>query len=683
MSAVPEVKIETPEAICSVIITDTTDTTTTTMTTTTATVTTATTITTATTTATITTASGMKEEKKDSAENPISSCIVKQEDSENRKLHSDFAINSATTPATEKSSLVATEEKANLLQSSSSDAVADKGAFTDNANIDRPEIAKSLKTDDTTAGVTANEVIDLQNSANNFEQNKMNCKMPDSTEPNLNIISDQTLKPETVIPTGLMLSENRINNTAAIVEPSDAVFVSSDEKKEKNDLKDGGVTETGEGIEKDNLEKDYKAKEESTSLDDKEASSDEVDHFVDAKSSTQIDGASGDDTVENSEEIKEQTEEIQDEDGYEYDDEEQEAEPDDDEVEGNPAFIPKSGRYYMHDSRNTDEERMPEPSSHSRADGKWKHDRFDERSQGPKTKRELMNRYGYDIRNEGKNSGGGGSMNASAPHSSQTRGTTRGSNSGGNKYGNRGRHSNRALPHHPQHQPDDRRDHRRPVQNSGAGKPANRGGRKGENHHNINYQRDQHGTRVFKNSPMNAQKGPINRTDNHRSYDRNEEYMHDNRQNGGRNRGRGGTGFSSGDASTAHSKGSGAHTGGKRYSTQRLATNYVPNIQQPPPPQPQPPQPPPPPLQSPPTTGPIPIPPPDWRPPAYQAPPPPSTVPPPPPPPIAIPAPVSNFRPSDIVYFDPQPQQLYRNPIPPRTKKRLEIVPPYQAKNSN
>lgn len=79
---------------------------------------------------------------------------------------------------------------------------------------------------------------------------------------------------------------------------------------------------------------------------------------------------------------------------------EQEAEPDDDEVEGNPAFIPKSGRYYMHDSRNTDEERTPEPSSHSRADGKWKHDRFDERSQRPKTKRELMNRYGYDIRNE-------------------------------------------------------------------------------------------------------------------------------------------------------------------------------------------------------------------------------------------------------------------------------------------
>lgn len=104
----------------------------------------------------------------------------------------------------------------------------------------------------------------------------------------------------------------------------------------------------------------------------------------------------------------------------------------------------------------------------------------------------------------------------------------------------------------------------------------------------------------------------------------------------------------------------GAHTGGKRYSTQRLATSYVP--------EPQPAAPP---------GGPIPIPPPEWRAPPFQAPPP-TTA-----PPIAVPTPVPNFRPSDIVYFDPQPQQIYRNPIPPRAKKRLEIVPPYQAKSPN
>lgn len=54
----------------------------------------------------------------------------------------------------------------------------------------------------------------------------------------------------------------------------------------------------------------------------------------------------------------------------------------------------------MHDSRNTNEEDVQKASIRSRADGKWKHDRFDERSQAPKTRRELLSRYGYDIRSE-------------------------------------------------------------------------------------------------------------------------------------------------------------------------------------------------------------------------------------------------------------------------------------------
>ncbi|VIO97065.1 Uncharacterized protein BM_BM9772 [Brugia malayi] len=685
MSAVPEVKVETPEAICTAITTDTSDTittTTTASTATTATTTSTTTIaTTPTTTVTTITPIDMKEEKKDSTENLIPSC-KKLEDQESEELHSDFAVNSATIPTAKESSLQITKEKADLVHSSNS-GIAEDGAITDNKNIDKSKVTPMLilETENNTAGITTNEVTDLQKFANNFDQNKVDPSMSNLAEHNLTTNSGQILKSEVAMSAGEVPSKGRANDVATTVEQP----LPSDDEKE-NDFKDKRFGGIGDGTEKDNndSEEDYKTKEDSTSIDDRQASSDETDHFVDAKSSSQVDGGSGDDTVEISDETKEQMEEIQDEEGYEYEEEEQEEEePDDDEVEGNPAFIPKSGRYYMHDSRNTDEERTPEPSSHSRADGKWKHDRFDERSQRPKTKRELMNRYGYDIRNEGKNTGGG-SMNASTAHTNQTRGASRGGNSGGNSYGNRGRLSNRALPHHSQHQSYDKRDHRRPVQNSGAGRPANRGGRKGEHHLTTIHQRDQRGTRVFKNSPTSGQKGAINRIDNHRSYDRNEEYLRDNRQNGGGHRGRSGTGANTGDVSTTHGKGSGAHTGGKRYSTQRLATNYAPNIQQLPPPQP------PPPLQPTPTTGPIPIPPPDWRPPAYQGPPPPATVPPPPavappPPPIAIPAPVPNFRPSDIVYFDPQPQQLYRSPIPipPRTKKRLEIVPPYQAKNSN
>ncbi|CAG9540030.1 unnamed protein product [Cercopithifilaria johnstoni] len=677
MSAVPEVEVETRKTDCTDTITSTDSTTTTTTTTTTATTTTTTTTTIATTVittpaVTTTTISDMKEQKKYTAENSVLPCI-KTEDPENGQFHSDFVMNSATVPIAERLSSAATEEKKDLVQSSNSDIVTEDNVIADNENIDRPEVDAVLtfETENTAVGVAAN----VQNSANSSNQNKADCNISSSAVHNLKIASDQSLKPEVITPIDSALSESQINATAAIAEQSDAAFILSSGEKEENDLKDERIRGTDEGTETEinDSEGDYKRKERSTSLDDKEASSDEADHFVDAKSSDQIDSALGDDAVEIGKETKEQTEEIQDEEGYESDEEEQEAEPDDDEVEGNPAFIPKSGRYYMHDSRITDEERTSEPSSHSRADGKWKHDRFDERSQRPKTKRELMNRYGYDIRNEGKNTGGGNTSNASTPHFNQTRGTSRGGSNSGNNYGNRGRHSNRALSHYPQHQPDDRRDRRRPMQNNGAARPTNRGDRKSEHHISINHQRDQHGTGGFKNSPMNTQKGAIN----HRTYHRSEEYLRDNRQHSGGNRGRGGgTAVSGGDASTTHGKGGGAHTGGKRYSTQRLTTNYTSNVQQPTPPQP------PPPLQPTPTTGPISIPPPDWRPSAYQGPPPPSTVP--PPPPIAIPAPVPNFRPSDIVYFDPKPQQLFRtNPIPPRTKKRLEIVPPYQAKNSN
>lgn len=54
----------------------------------------------------------------------------------------------------------------------------------------------------------------------------------------------------------------------------------------------------------------------------------------------------------------------------------------------------------MHDSRNIENDIIESGPVRSRADGKWKHDRFDERSQRPKSRRELVNRYGFDIRYE-------------------------------------------------------------------------------------------------------------------------------------------------------------------------------------------------------------------------------------------------------------------------------------------
>ncbi|VDM52502.1 unnamed protein product [Angiostrongylus costaricensis] len=73
-----------------------------------------------------------------------------------------------------------------------------------------------------------------------------------------------------------------------------------------------------------------------------------------------------------------------------------EAKLDDDEIEDNPAYIPRKGRYYMHDSRDAEVE--VEEKKTSRADGTWKHDRYNERFQRPKTKKQIMTRYGFDIR---------------------------------------------------------------------------------------------------------------------------------------------------------------------------------------------------------------------------------------------------------------------------------------------
>lgn len=299
MSAVPEVKVET----CKNTVTVSTDTitTSTTATTTAAATTTATTAITTTTT-TIEAASDVKE-KKDTTENSVPLCI-KSENPGNEQSHPDFTMNSAIS-TTEKSSLTAIKEKKDLVQSSNSDTVT--GDVTDNANIDRPEVGavSTFGAKITTAGNAANEVTVLQDSANSFDS------------------SDQTLKPKVTTSVDPALSESQINATDTVVEQSDVAFIPTSGENEENDLEDERVREINEGMEKEDSdsEGDYKTQEGSTSLADKEASSDETDHFVDAKSYTQMDGASGDDAAEIGEEAKEQTEEIQDEEGYEYDEE--------------------------------------------------------------------------------------------------------------------------------------------------------------------------------------------------------------------------------------------------------------------------------------------------------------------------------------------------------------------------
>ncbi|KAK4305515.1 hypothetical protein Pmani_022595 [Petrolisthes manimaculis] len=86
---------------------------------------------------------------------------------------------------------------------------------------------------------------------------------------------------------------------------------------------------------------------------------------------------------------------------------------DDDEDRKNPQYIPKKGTFYEHDDRTAAEEDaekpVEEPQTNKKEVGKkkvwkeddrWKHDKFNEYDQAPKSRDELVQVYGYDIRNE-------------------------------------------------------------------------------------------------------------------------------------------------------------------------------------------------------------------------------------------------------------------------------------------
>lgn len=93
---------------------------------------------------------------------------------------------------------------------------------------------------------------------------------------------------------------------------------------------------------------------------------------------------------------------------------------DDDEDRSNPQYIPKRGVFYEHDDRTAEEpeaERkadeegkeeksdsptpvVKKPVKKSAAADRWSHDRYNENEQAPKSRAELVNSYGYDIRNE-------------------------------------------------------------------------------------------------------------------------------------------------------------------------------------------------------------------------------------------------------------------------------------------
>ncbi|KAA3671391.1 uncharacterized protein DEA37_0002695 [Paragonimus westermani] len=97
----------------------------------------------------------------------------------------------------------------------------------------------------------------------------------------------------------------------------------------------------------------------------------------------------------------------------------------------NPAYIPRTGTYFMHDYRAADCDKNAEHAfvTKGRADqGKWQHDMFCYYDQAPLSSRDIIRRYGYDIRKydepvpEGRsNASGGVEHAASVPSDSDSR----------------------------------------------------------------------------------------------------------------------------------------------------------------------------------------------------------------------------------------------------------------------
>ncbi|CAH8667532.1 unnamed protein product [Schistosoma rodhaini] len=64
----------------------------------------------------------------------------------------------------------------------------------------------------------------------------------------------------------------------------------------------------------------------------------------------------------------------------------------------NPAYIPRGGRYYMHDHRTLEKDVVVVKKQESSR--RWQHDKFNYYDQAPRSTEEIIWRYGYDIRKE-------------------------------------------------------------------------------------------------------------------------------------------------------------------------------------------------------------------------------------------------------------------------------------------
>lgn len=76
------------------------------------------------------------------------------------------------------------------------------------------------------------------------------------------------------------------------------------------------------------------------------------------------------------------------------DNEQKVSETDQDQDRAHPAYVPRTGQFFMHDTRESDAKIALH--SLSRADHKWRHDLYNETDQIPMSDREFAKKYGVD-----------------------------------------------------------------------------------------------------------------------------------------------------------------------------------------------------------------------------------------------------------------------------------------------
>ncbi|CAI9718101.1 Hypothetical predicted protein [Octopus vulgaris] len=179
--------------------------------------------------------------------------------------------------------------------------------------------------------------------------------------------------------------------------------VSEDEHSDEVEVSDyESVGDGKKSTEAENGEKEED--EEGDDEDDEEEDDDEDESEEDSEEESEEDSEEESSEVESEGEYIEDgiDEERQSGDGEEQPIDDKDKELDDDEDRRNPAYVPRRGAFYEHDTRITEDAekeqiRLIPKKKLWKDEGKWQHDRFREDQQAPKSREELMVIYGYDI----------------------------------------------------------------------------------------------------------------------------------------------------------------------------------------------------------------------------------------------------------------------------------------------